>query len=160
MTVLYIGCAALYIISLIANPKKTWKAAKVGIKMLLKILPQLLAIILIMTFVLFVFPPQKIVDLLSKSGNIINAFVASIIGSIIVMPGFVVFPLAGILRDIGVGYAVLASFTTTLMMVGVLSFPIEKQYFGTKLSIARNVAGYIIAIAVSIVIGLLMGGLF
>ncbi len=160
MTVLYISCAALYIISLIANPKKTWIAAKSGIKMLLKILPQFLVIILIMTFMLYVVPPEKIVELLSKNGNWINMLIASIIGSIVVIPGFIAFPLAGILKSIGVGYAVLASFTTTLMMVGILTYPIEKQYYGTKLTIIRNISGYIIAIAVSIVIGVLLGGLY
>ena len=160
MIVLYITCAVLYIVSLIVSPKKTWKAAKSGIKMLLKILPQFLAIILVMTFVLYIFTPEKIVILLSKSGDWVNMLVASIIGSIVVMPGFIVYPLAGILKDIGVGFAVLASFATTLMLVGVLTYPIEKQYYGAKLTIARNVTGYFIALAVSIVVGLFMGGLF
>ena len=160
MTVIYISCAVLYIISLIASPKKTWKAAKSGIKMLLKILPQFIVIILVMTFVLYIFPPEKIVDLLSRSGDWVNMFVASIIGSIVVIPGFIAFPLAGILKDIGVGFAVLASFTTTLMLVGVLTYPLEKQYYGAKLAVVRNVSSYVIAIVVSIVVGLFMGGLF
>jgi len=160
MTVLYISCAVLYIVSLIADRKKTWMAAKSGIKMLLKILPQFLVIILVMTFVLYIVPPEKIVELLSKSNNWVNVFVASVIGSIVVIPGFIVFPLAGILKGIGVGYAVLASFTTTLMMVGILTFPLEKQYYGMKFALIRNITSYIIAIVVSIVIGLLMGGLF
>jgi len=160
MTVIYISCAVLYIVSLIASPKKTWKAAKSGIKMLLKILPQFIVIILVMTFVLYIFPPEKIVDLLSRSGDWVNMFVASIIGSIVVIPGFIAFPLAGILKDIGVGFAVLASFTTTLMLVGVLTYPLEKQYYGAKLAVVRNVSSYVIAIVVSIVVGLFMGGLF
>ena len=160
MTVIYISCAVLYIISLIASPKKTWKAAKSGIKMLLKILPQFIVIILVMTFVLYIFPPEKIVGLLSRSGDWVNMFVASIIGSIVVIPGFIAFPLAGILKDIGVGFAVLASFTTTLMLVGVLTYPLEKQYYGAKLAVVRNVSSYVIAIVVSIVVGLFMGGLF
>lgn len=160
MTALYITCAVLYLASLIANPKKTWAAAKSGIKMLLKILPQFIIIILVMTFLLYIFPPDKIVELLSKSGNWVNMIVASILGSIVFLPGFVVFPLAGILKNIGVSYAVLASFTTTLMLVGILTYPIEKRYYGLKLTVVRNVVSYIIAIVISIVIGLLMGGLF
>jgi len=159
MTALYITCAVLYLVSLIASPKKTWMAIKSGTKMLMKILPQFLVIILVMTFVLYVFPPENIVTLLSKSSNWINVFVASLIGSIVVMPGFIVFPLAGILKEIGVGYAVLASFTTTLMLVGILTFPLEKQYYGTKFTIIRNLVGYVIAIVISIIIGLLLGGL-
>ena len=64
------------------------------------------------------------------------------------------------MKNIGVGFAALASFTTTLMLVGVLTYPLEKQYYGTKLAVVRNIVSYLIAIAISIVIGLLMGGLF
>jgi uncharacterized membrane protein YraQ (UPF0718 family) len=76
------------------------------------------------------------------------------------MPGFVVFPLAGLLLEKGVSYVVLAAFTTSMMMVGVLTFQIEKEYFGTKLTIIRNLMGLLMAIIVSGVIGILLGGLF
>ncbi len=55
------------------------------------------------------------------------------------MPGFIAFPLSGILLSKGVPYMVISAFTTTLMIVGVLSYPVEKAYFGTKVTIMRNV---------------------
>ncbi len=43
---------------------------------------------------------------------------------------------------------------TTLMMVGVVTLPLEIKYFGKKASIARNALNLIAAI----IIGIVMGG--
>jgi len=55
---------------------------------------------------------------------------------------------------------VLAAFTTTLMMVGVLTAPIEKAYFGMRVTILRNVISFFIALIVAVVIGLFFGEIF
>jgi len=73
------------------------------------------------------------------------------------MPGFIAFPLCGILHDQGVPYAILASFSTTLMMVGVMTFPLEQKYLGTKVTIIRNVVGLLMALIIAVVIGLIYG---
>ena len=75
------------------------------------------------------------------------------------MPGFVAFPLCGILLKKGVHYMVLSAFTTTLMMVGILSYPIEKQYFGVKVTIIRNIISFLIALVVAAMTGLFFGEL-
>jgi len=49
---------------------------------------------------------------------------------------------------------VLSAFTTTLMLVGLLTFPIEKEYFGIKITIIRNIVCFIIAIIVALVTGI------
>lgn len=156
MIILYVVCAVLYVVSFAINRKKTMKALKSATKSFLKILPSFLEIILVMTILLYVFPPDSLVSLLSEDHEFLNILVASLIGSIAVIPGFIAFPIAGILKDIGLGFGVLAGFTTSLMMVGVLTFPVEKKYFGTKFAITRNVASFIIAIAVSITIGFIL----
>ena len=57
----------------------------------------------------------------------------------------------------GVPYAVLAAFTTTLMMVGVLTYPLERQYFGSSIAIIRNALSLLIALVVAVVMGLVFG---
>jgi len=52
---------------------------------------------------------------------------------------------------------VLAAFTTTLMMVGMITYPIEKAYLGTKMTLVRNLIGLLIALAVAFVIGISYG---
>jgi hypothetical protein len=52
---------------------------------------------------------------MGKSGQIKGVFLALIFGSITIMPGFVAFPLCGILLKKGVSYMALAAFSTALM---------------------------------------------
>ena len=73
------------------------------------------------------------------------------------MPGFIAFPLGGILLDKGVSYMNIAAFTTTLMIVGFVTFPVEKEYFGIKATIWRNIAGFIISALIAVATGVLYG---
>ena len=92
-----------------------------------------------------------------KENNLMSVLSASILGSVIIMPGFIAFPLSGILLKEGATYMVLAAFTASLMMVGVITLPLEKEYFGIKIAVVRNLIGFFTAIIVSIVIGLVYG---
>lgn len=158
MVILYIVCAAAFIASVIANPQKTMQGVKAGFKLFMKALPSFLGIILVMVVFLYFVLPENIVNVLSRGNEWFNVLVASIIGSIIIVPGFIAFPIAGILKDIGVSYGVLAGLTTSLMMVGVLTFPLDKKYFGKKFALYRNIASFIIVLIISVVIGLVMNG--
>ena len=57
-------------------------------------------------------------------------------------------------------FMIISAFTTTLMMVGVLTFPVEKKYFGTKVAVLRNTVGFFIALVVSIITGMFFGEMF
>jgi len=76
------------------------------------------------------------------------------------VPGFVAFPLCGILLKEGVSYTVLSAFTTTLMMVGIITYPLEKEYFGRKVTIIRNVVSFFIAVIVAVITGVFFGEIF
>lgn len=152
MMVLYITSIALYIVSFALNPKKTEKALKIAAKMFLKLMPTFLMLILVMSMVLYVIPPEYITEILDGNNDTTGIIIASLIGSIAVIPGFIVFPLSKILLEEGISYGVLAGFTTSLMMVGVVTFPLERKCFGTKFTIIRNITAYFIALGVSIVI--------
>jgi len=52
---------------------------------------------------------------------------------------------------------VLSAFTTTLMMVGVLTYPIEKEYFGAKVAVIRNLISLFIAFVVALMTGVFFG---
>ena len=77
------------------------------------------------------------------------------LGSISLIPGFIAYPLSGVLIKNGVSYPVIAVFITTLMMVGVLTLPLERKYFGWKVAIMRNLLSLIGALAIGITIGFL-----
>ena len=54
---------------------------------------------------------------------------------------------------------VLSAFTTTLMMVGVLTYPVESAYLGAKVTVIRNALGFLTALVVAAATGLVFGEL-
>lgn len=146
-------------ISFIKDKKKTLKSLKIAWTKFWKILPPFVSMLIMVALVLYLIPEAVISKYLGKGNLMFSTMSASLLGSITFMPGFIVFPLAGILLSKGVPYMVLSAFTTTLMMVGVVTFPLEKEYLGVKTTIIRNVSGLLIALIVAIVTGFLFGEL-
>jgi len=73
------------------------------------------------------------------------------------MPGFVAFPLAAALLKSGAGYMQLAAFVSTLMMVGVITIPIERKTFGLRATLTRNGAAFLYSFVVAVVMGVVLG---
>ena len=128
---------------------KAWKAFE-------NILPQLLTIFLILAFALAIFPPETIRKLLGSESGILGVLAAALIGSVTLMPGFVAFPLAAALLKSGAGYMQLAAFVSTLMMVGIITIPIEKKTFGLKATITRNASAFVFSFVVAVVMGVVL----
>ncbi|MBW1687738.1 MAG: hypothetical protein JRS35_22100, partial [Deltaproteobacteria bacterium] len=102
-------------------------------------------------------PQDVVMRLLGKDSGWMGVTIASVLGSVTLMPGFIAFPLCGALLREGVPYMVLSAFATTLMMVGVLTYPLERQYFGRSITIIRNAISLLIALVVAVVMGLVFG---
>ena len=148
------------IISFIINKQKTIKAIKISFIKFKKIFPTFITMLILVSIILFLFPDEVISNYLGNSSKFISVLLASFIGSITLMPGFVAFPLSGILLTKGVPYMVLSAFTTTLMMVGIITFPLEKEYFGVKVTVIRNIISFFIALIVAVITGILFGEIF
>ena len=157
---LYIIVGLALLVSLIADRRKTLRAVKIAVRRFVKISPAFLTMIILVSLVLFLVPDKVISVYLGGNNKFVGVVLAAFLGSVTLMPGFIAFPLSGILLQQGVAYMVLAAFTTTLMMVGVLTAPIEKEYFGIKVTIIRNAVGLLIALAVTVVIGIFFGEIF
>jgi len=160
MYYLYIITGLAVLISFIASREKTLKAVKIAAKRFVYILPAFLIMLILVSIVLFLVPEEVISNYLGSSNKFIGVLFASFFGSITLMPGFIAFPLCGILLNKGVAYTVLAAFTTTLMMVGVVTYPVEKKYFGVKVTIIRNAISLFIALIVAVMIGIFFGEIF
>ena len=159
MYYLYIITGFAILLSFIVNSKKTLMAIKIAVKKFVNILPAFLTMLIFVSVVLFLVPDKVISNYLGNSNKFVGVTFASFFGSITLMPGFIAFPLCGILLKKGVPYMVLSAFTTTLMMVGVLTYPIEKEYFGMKVTIIRNVISFFIALIVALMTGIFFGEL-
>ncbi len=142
------------ILSLFFDSQKTLKALKTAGKRLLKISPLFFYVMGLTSIIMAIVPSQTIQDILGKDSGLYGVLLALGLGSITMMPGFVAFPLAAILKAQGITYMVLSAFTMTLMNVGVLTFPLEKSYLGTKVALIRNGIGLIMAVLVTFIIAL------
>lgn len=160
MIYLVIITAILVLFSFIFDKNKTLDGLKIALKKFINILTPIILVLILVSLVLFFIPETLISKYLSNGNKYIGVLIASLFGSITMMPGFIAFPLGGILKQNGVSFMVISAFTTTLMMVGVLTFPVEKTYFGTKVAVLRNVLSFFIAIAVAIITGILFGEVF
>lgn len=157
---IYYITAALTLILFIIDQEKTIKGLKIGLKKIRKNSPVFLNMIILVALSLYFVSDELILRFLGDGSGAIGVALAGSLGSIAFMPGFVAFPLAGILLEKGVSYTVIAAFTTTLMMVGIVTYPIEKEFFGLKITVIRNIISLMMAVIVSIVIGIFYGELF
>ncbi len=160
MYVLYIITGLVLVASLIVSRQKTLRAIKIAVKRFTNILPRFLTMLILVSVVLFLVSDEMIVHYLGSENKFLAVLFASLFGSVTLMPGFIAFPLCGILLEKGVLYMVLSAFTTTLMMVGILSYPVEKVYFGMKVTIIRNVISFFIALTVAIMTGIFFREIF
>lgn len=63
---------------------------------------------------------------------------AAALCSITLITGFIAFPLAQVMLEMGVGVMRVAIFVSTLMMAGVVSAPMETRFFNRKTILLRN----------------------
>jgi len=142
MIALYIVTAALLLAGAVFNRKKTAAGVKKSAMMFLNLLPAFLSIIMLVSIVLTALGPETIERWLGSSSGPLGFLAAALLGAVALIPGFVAYPMAGMLLKSGVTYPVLAVFITTLMMVGILTLPIEKKFFGWKVALVRNALSF------------------
>jgi len=159
MFYLCIATGLAVLISAFLDRRKTVMALKIAWKKFAKIIPAILTMMILVSIILFLIPDTMISRYLGNNSRFVGVVFASTFGSIALMPGFIAYPLCGILLKKGVSYMVLAAFTTTLMMVGILTYPVEKEYFGVKVTIVRNVISFGIALIIALIIGICFGEL-
>ncbi|HDP79025.1 MAG TPA: permease [Mesotoga infera] len=155
--VVYFITGLLLLFSLIASRKKALMALKKAWRSFERILPELIAIMLFVGLLIALLNPETISQLLGENSGILGLFIASVVGSITLIPGFVAFPTAAMLLSNGAGTTQIALFVSTLMMVGVATFPVEKKYFGSRLSIMRNVMALGFSFIVAGLMGMILG---
>lgn len=160
MHFIYILTASLLVLSLVTHRGKTLQALKVGLRRFLKVAPPFLVMLAAVSMALVFIPEERLVQLLGKENRWMAAVTAMALGSVSIMPGFIAFPLCGFLLSRGALYMVLSAFSTSVMMVGVVTFPLERAYLGTRLAVVRNIGSLLIALAVALATGLLFGELW
>jgi uncharacterized membrane protein YraQ (UPF0718 family) len=105
---------------------------------------------------LYLIPPSIISQFLGPESGALGLLIAAVVGSITLIPGFISYPIAAGLIKQGASYMVVATFMTTLMMVGVVTLPLEIKYFGKRVAITRNILNFIAAVIIGLIVGLVL----
>ena len=125
--------------------KKAWKAFET-------MLPAFALILLLIGMSLALIEPAAVSKLLGSESGFGGVLIAAVIGSITLIPGFIAFPLARTVLDIGGGIMQVAAFISTLMMVGVVTAPMESQFFSRKAMLLRNGLSLIFSFLVALIL--------
>ncbi|HTL07232.1 MAG TPA: hypothetical protein VL307_03205 [Chitinophagaceae bacterium] len=156
MQILFLVTLAAVIYSYTLDKSKTIAGIRSGLTMFLNILPAIFVLMLFISILLFLLPAGTISAYLGAKAGFSAYIIAAVIGSVALIPSFIAYPLAGVLLKNGVSYQVMAVFISTLLMVGVITLPLEARYFGWKIAIWRNVLYFIGALGIGLLIGLIM----
>lgn len=149
----------LLALSFIKDKKKTKMSLKKAWKAFENILPEFLVVILFVGVLLAVLNTEVISKIIGTGSGWLGVALAAVVGAITLIPGFVAFPMAAMLLQSGAGYMQIGAFVSSLMMVGVVTMPVEIKYFGKKLTILRNVLAFIFSFVVAAIIGLVVSGI-
>lgn len=154
--IFYTIALILIAISFWVDKKKTITALEKTLNEFRKIAGFFLLIIILVSLSLFFFSKERLMEFIGTSSDFKSVLVSALVGSIAAIPGFIAFPLASVFRKMNVSWSVIAAFTNSLMLVGVLTFPLEKKYLGTKLALIRNIVSFVITIIIALIIGLIL----
>lgn len=154
--ILYGLAIVLVIISAVKSKEKTLRALKKSWKSFEAMMPQLMAIIMIIGLTLSWLNPELISRVIGGESGLVGMIIAGAIGSVTLIPAFVAFPLASALLDAGAGTMQIVAFISTLMMVGVVTLPVEMRTFGKKITFTRNIMAFGLSFVVAILMGVIL----
>jgi uncharacterized membrane protein YraQ (UPF0718 family) len=152
----WIIAVILFVFSLVKSKETTVDAMKKSRRMMGSMIGEIVAIIFMIGLVLTFIPPETIKTVLGTSSTYISTFFSALVGSVTLIPAFVAFPLVGSLVDVGASIVPAVAFLTTLTMVGIVTFPLEKKEFGTKFAILRNLFSFGFAIIIALMMGVVI----
>jgi len=147
---------AAFIASIVKDKQKTFNSMKMAKGMMKNMVGQIIGILLLIGLILTFIPPEVIKSTLGESNTFISTIVSALAGSITLIPAFVAFPLVGSLVDAGASIIPAVAFLTTLTMVGLVTFPLEKREFGLKFATIRNIFSFVFAIMIALAMGVIM----
>lgn len=150
---LYFITFLLLLISFYKDRKKTKLALKKAWKAFANILPEFLVVITLVGILIAAINPEVISQIIGSNSGWLGVVLASIVGSVTLIPGFIAFPTAALLLEGGAGYMQIGAFVSTLMMVGIVTLPVEIKYFGKKITYMRNGLAFVFSYLVAFIIG-------
>lgn len=152
---IWVSTLIVLLISYRKDKKRTYQSLNKSFVSLKNLSPGLLGMIAFVGLILAAVPEDDLVRVFNVHG-VWGFILVSFIGAIVTIPGPIAFPLAGTLLSMGAAPASLASFITTLTMVGLVSSPLETSYFGIRFVVMRQTLSFFAAIAIGLIMGVFL----
>lgn len=156
IVIFYIISIILFIVSFVKSREKTKEILKNVGKSLGNIIPKYVSLLLAIALVLSYINEGVISEVLGGSSGVGGMIISGLLGSIVLMPTMIAFPLAEALLKMGAGYAQITMFITTLTCVGIFTLKIERDYLGMKVALLRNVIAFALTFMSSIIVSIVM----
>lgn len=150
---LYAVAGLALLLSVLKDRAKTLAGLKKALKAMEGILPQFLVVLLLVAASLAVLDTDAISRFLGAETGFLGVLIASLAGAVTLIPGFVAFPAAAALLGKGAGVTQIAAFVSSLMMVGVVTLPLEMKYFGKRAAFLRNGLAWVFSILAALFVG-------
>ncbi|GIP51086.1 hypothetical protein [Paenibacillus vini] len=146
IAIIYLG------ISFIKDKHKTKTALIKSWKMFLNVIPDLLAIMLFIGLALSLLTPSFISSIIGENSGFLGIIYSTIIGSIALVPSFIVFPLGHTLVQNGAALPQVAVLMSTMMSVGLVTLAMEQKTFGKSFAYARNISSILMSLLFALII--------
>ncbi|PGA99642.1 hypothetical protein [Bacillus toyonensis] len=154
--ILYTLAIILTGISFMKDRNKTKDALFKSWKMFRNLLPALLSIMLFVGLSLSILTPSFISSIIGEQSGLLGIIYSAILGSVALIPSFVVFPLGNTLVQHGAGLPQVTALMSTLMSAGLTTMPMEQKIFGRSFAYARNASALRMSLLFSYIIWVVM----
>ena len=154
--ILYGAASVLIAISFSKDRTKTLLSLKRAWKMFANVLPQFLAVLLLVGLLLAAISPETMQHIIGTESGIAGMLISSLLGVVALVPVLIAFPVAAELLNNGAGVAQTAGFISTLTMVGFVTLPLETKYLGKKAALLRNGFAYLFAFVAAYILGVIL----
>jgi uncharacterized membrane protein YraQ (UPF0718 family) len=145
--------AAGLLLSWTKSREKTRAAIRFFRRAFLSLAPSVLAIIWTIGFILTFLPSGLVLNTIGREAGFQGVIMAAVFGSVVLIPAFIAFPLAASFLRQGADVRAIAAFVTTLVMVGVITAPLEAKFFGKRFTLWRNSLSFVFALVIAFVMG-------
>ena len=156
--ILYSTALIFLFLSWRKSREKTRAALRKAWKSCVGVLPLFFAILLCMGFLLAFVDESVIRQIVGKESGMAGIALSGLIGSVTLIPAFAAYPAAAELLRVTGGYAQITMLITSLMMVGIVTLPMESRFFGLKAALWRNGLGLVYSFALAVFVGAVFGG--
>ncbi len=125
-----------------ASGKKTYQSV-------LQVIPQILGILLLVSLLLTVIPPEWY-GIIFSGRPIADPIAGAAMGSVAAGNPVTSYVIGGELLNTGISLTAVTAFIIAWVTVGVIQLPVEMNILGKRFAIARNICGFIFAILIAI----------